>query len=226
MSMQPDDTAPSRLDSNCQRCQAVVTLTDVHKVSEQLRREFEVASCDVEAAGASLAWHRPGQLCMLLPRATHPCAGFGFKWTSECFIPGVGLHIAPHTTIESCITRSCAAGHEGSLASSYVDVNTAGPSTSAVTRVAGKPSGHQNLTHILELATTQTHVDHPLCAKCLDNVARELQDEAQAAEEQAHAYEEALATLQACRPAVLLRHFGLVLLDTPIFGSHTRKHHV
>lgn len=208
MSMQPDDTAPSRLDSNCQRCQAVVTLTDVHKVSEQLRREFDVAACDVEAAGASLAWHRPGQLCTLLPRATHPFGGFGLKWSSECFSSSVvELHIAPNTTtIESCTTRSCAAGHEGSLASSYVDVNTAGPSTSAVTRVAGKPSGHQNLTHILELATTQTHVDHPLCAKCLDNVARELQDEAQAAEEQAHAYEEALATLQACHPAVPFWH--------------------
>lgn len=88
------------------------------------------------------------------------------------------------------------AGPEGSLASSYVDVNTAGPSTSAAARAPAKPSGYQNLTHVLELATTQTHVDHPLCAKCLDNVARELQDEAQAAEAQAQAYEEALATLQ------------------------------
>lgn len=57
------------------------------------------------------------------------------------------------------------------------------------------------LSEVLELATSQTHFDHPLCAKCLDAVGKELAERLGEAEALAHAHEAALTELQA-RPGV------------------------
>jgi hypothetical protein len=56
------------------------------------------------------------------------------------------------------------------------------------------------LAQLFERASLETQVEHPLCAKCLDNVARELEERVAAVEAQARAYEDALATLQVRKP--------------------------
>lgn len=71
---------------------------------------------------------------------------------------------------------------------SFVDVS---PSSRG-----NKPGNFQSLTQIFELATTLTHVDHPLCINCLDHVQKEMKEQILAAEEQAQAYSDALSMLQ------------------------------
>lgn len=73
---------------------------------------------------------------------------------------------------------------------SYVDVTQ--PAAASAPAIK---SGLSGLTQILDLATTHSQIDHPICAKCLENVKRELQDSIVAAEAQASAYEAALKSL-------------------------------
>jgi hypothetical protein len=85
------------------------------------------------------------------------------------------------------------AEQQSPLFASYVDVKA----SSALTGGRNfKAASFQNLTQIFELATTHTHLDHPLCTKCLDNVAKELQERAKAAEDLAQAYDDAVRELQ------------------------------
>ena len=72
---------------------------------------------------------------------------------------------------------------------SYVDVEQ--PGQGARTGQSG-PSG---LRHILELASAHGRIDHPICAKCLDNIMRDLQERTAAVQAQAQAYQEALQSL-------------------------------
>jgi hypothetical protein len=86
------------------------------------------------------------------------------------------------------------AAQQSPLSGSYVDVRSV-----AAHPTGGRPgraASFQNLTQIFELASTQTHLDHPLCAKCLDAVAKELQERATAADELAQAYDDALSSLR------------------------------
>lgn len=62
--------------------------------------------------------------------------------------------------------------------------------------VAQARRAESTLAQILELASTHSRVDHPLCRKCLDNIMRELQDKTAAVQAQAQAYEDALRSLQ------------------------------
>lgn len=84
----------------------------------------------------------------------------------------------------------CVAGPPSHMLESYVDVTQ--PATIAVPAAKGGLSG---LTQILDLATTHSQIDHPICAKCLENVKRELQDNITTTEAQASAYEAALKSL-------------------------------
>lgn len=82
------------------------------------------------------------------------------------------------------------AGPPSHMLDSYVDVTQPAPAS-----VPSAKGGFSGLAHILELATSQSHIDHPICAKCLEQVKRELQDSIAAAEAQASAYESALKSL-------------------------------
>ena len=82
------------------------------------------------------------------------------------------------------------AGPLSHMLDSYVDVTQ--PAAASLPAVKG---GFSGLAHILELATSHSQIDHPICAKCLDNVKREIQDSIAAAEAQASAYEAALKSL-------------------------------
>lgn len=82
------------------------------------------------------------------------------------------------------------AGPSSHMLESYVDVTQpAAPSASTA------KGGFSGLAEILELATSHSHIDHPMCARCLEIVKRELQDNIAAAEAQAAAYEAALNSL-------------------------------
>ena len=59
-------------------------------------------------------------------------------------------------------------------------------------------SAFQNLAQMFEAATETTHMDHPMCPKCLDRAITELQEQAASAEQLTLAYEDALAALQVC----------------------------
>lgn len=73
---------------------------------------------------------------------------------------------------------------------SYVDVEQPGKGAPPPVR-----SGPGGLRHILELASAHGRIDHPICAKCLDNIMRDLQEKTAAVQTQAQAYQEALQSL-------------------------------
>lgn len=98
MSVQPDEAAPSRLDSSCQRCQAAVTLTDVHKVSEQHRRDFDGAERDGVGPGALQA-----PSCQTCPRrGSLPTCATGSSQNS-------GMREGPWTHARACMWHFCSA---------------------------------------------------------------------------------------------------------------------
>jgi hypothetical protein len=109
------------------------------------------------------------------------------------------------------------------MVGSYVDVRDTAALPSA-RGGASRTGSFQTLTHIFETASSDTHVDHPLCAKCLDHIQQELQKRTSVAAARARAYQAALSSLQVCRflrAAVcecmcnlLYRVLGLVLRAT------------
>eukprot|EP00892_Ulva_mutabilis_P009663 jgi/Ulvmu1/7069/UM033_0130.1 len=81
-------------------------------------------------------------------------------------------------------------GPPSHMLESYVDVTQPGAATAPAIK-----GGLSGLAQILDLATTHSQIDHPICGKCLESVKRELQDSIAAAEAQASAYEAALKSL-------------------------------
>jgi hypothetical protein len=92
------------------------------------------------------------------------------------------------------------AGSANAMMGSYVDVRDAPGQLSARGSGAKASGAFEAMTRIFETAASGTHVDHPLCAKCLDHVAKALQERTAAAEARARAYQGALASIQVSMP--------------------------
>ena len=177
--------ADATADMVCQNCTKPVHLTDVDKVAAHQAKQASSADKTATPSGALLQ-----TTCVHIKRCMR-------QYTSLTLSVPDRVHVRAHTwpchLARSLLmgVHSCAA-QQTPLSGSYVDVRSAALSA-ARPRRSNSP---QNLTQIFELASTQTHIDHPLCAKCLDKVAKELAERTSAADALAQAYEQVLSDLQ------------------------------
>lgn len=145
---------------NCQQCDAVITFSEVSKVTEDYGRQ-----CERKFAG------KPRDAGSLSPFCE--CC-----WGCE--------RVQHHDERRQTGAHAGAPQH---MLDSYVDVEQPGQSAQPVR------SGPGGLRHILELASAHGRIDHPICAKCLDQIMRDFQDKTAAVQAQAQAYEDALHSL-------------------------------
>lgn len=148
---------------NCQQCDAVITFSEVSKVTGDYERKFTE---DYERKSTGKPVRDAGVPSNLLRSWCH------------------------HTMLcQARVQAGTLAGAPQHMLDSYVDVEQPGKGATP-----GR-SGPGGLRHILELASAHGRIDHPICAKCLDNIMRDLQEKTAAVQAQAHAYEEALQSL-------------------------------
>ena len=181
-----EQAAAHQLETTCQQCDRPVVLSEADRVTLQHQQHVE-SLCSTGAASQLRVHTVHGRKTLGI---SPPSSGIarGAMLTHHMQSP---VHSSKSLTYHTCLP----AAQPTPLSGSYVDVREA---VKQPRREPKRSSSLHDLGRVLELATTETHFDHPLCAKCLDAVGKELQERLSEAEQLARAYEHALAELQVC----------------------------